>query len=74
MEGAELLSEWQVPRCFAVLMGSGFEVVVVVVVAIFCGSSTTKTAELQQSALATFGIFISMVYISCSVFGVQVSF
>lgn len=60
------------PRCFAVLMGSGFEVVVVVV-AVLCGSSTTKTAELQQGALATFGVFISIVYISRSVFGVQVS-
>lgn len=71
MEGAEPLSEWQVPRCFAVLTGRGFEVVVV---AVLCGGSATETVELRQSALATFGIFISIVYISCSVFGVQVSF
>lgn len=71
MEGAEPLSEWQVPRCFAVLTGRGFEVVVV---AVLCGCSATETVELRQSALATFGVSISIVYISRSVFGVQVSF
>lgn len=73
MEGAEPLSEWQVPRCFAVLTGRGFEVVVVAV-AVLCGGSATETVDFRQSALATFGVFISIVYISRSVFGVQVSF